>query len=175
MAIYMKLDKLDKITGAATVPDISGKKGLFVVGSINWGAGRPINIQVGSSTNAETGSVSISDVSISRACDGASPYLQTYFFQPGGKGRTVDFLITKSDRAGSGLIPSMIVTIEEARMTSYMLNASGAPSEDFSLAFTSLAVTHYTEEDDGTVKKGDTIKFDLATAKLVSSASLPAG
>jgi type VI secretion system secreted protein Hcp len=174
MAIYMKLDKLDTITGAATLPDVGGKKGLMVVDSVNFGLGRPINVEVGSSSNAETGQVSLSDISVSRSCDGATPFIQTFFFQPGGTGRTIDFVITKADRKGEGLLPSMIITLEEARLSSYSLSASSSsPSESYSIAYTSIGITHYTEGDDGVIKKGDVVKFDLATAKLVSAAKLP--
>ncbi|MEY8881132.1 type VI secretion system tube protein Hcp [Donghicola sp. XS_ASV15] len=174
MAIYMKLDKLDTIAGAATVPDVGGKKGLMAVDNVQFGAGRPIGIVVGSSTHAETGQVDLSDISVARTCDGASPFIQTFFFQPGGNGRTIDFVITKADRKGAGMVPSMIITLEEARLTSYSLSASSAqPAESYSIAYTSIAIAHYNEEDNGEIKKGDTIKFDLATAKLVSAAKLP--
>jgi len=174
MAIYMKLDKLDKIDGAATVPDVGGKKGLMLVDTVNFGTGRPINIVVGSSTNAETGQVVLSDINVTRSCDGATPFLQTFFFQPGGTGRTIDFVITKADRKGAGLVPSMIITLEQARLSSYSLSAaSSAPVENYSIAYTSIAIAHYNENDDGEIKKGDTIKFDLSTGKLVSAAKLP--
>ena len=174
MALYMKLDKLDTIEGAATLPDVGGKKGLFALSAAQWGAGRPIHIEVGSSTHAESGQISLADVTISRSCDGASPFLQTFFFQPGGKGRTIDLVHTKSDRKGAGQIPSLIMTLEEARMTSYNISMTdGVPQEQFSLAYTAISVTHYNEGDDGEIKKGDVVKFDLATAKLVSMAKLP--
>ena len=68
----------------------------------------------------------------------------------------------------------LIITLEEARLTSYSLSASSAqPAESYSIAYTSIAIAHYNEEDNGEIKKGDTIKFDLATAKLVSAAKLP--
>lgn len=174
MAIYMKLDKLDKIDGAATVPDVGGKKGLMAVETVNFGTARPIKVIVGSSTHAETGQVELSDVTVVRNCDGGSPFLQTFFFQPGGKGRTIDFVITKADRKGAGLVPSMIITLEEARLSNYELSVvSTAPTESFSIAYTSIAIAHYNEDHDGEIKKGDTIKFDLPTGKLVSAAKLP--
>ena len=68
----------------------------------------------------------------------------------------------------------LIMTLEEARMTSYNISMmDGVPQEQFSLAYTAISVTHYNEGDDGEVKKGDVVKFDLATAKLVSMAKLP--
>ena len=173
--IYMKLDKLDSVPGSSTLKEVGGKKGLMTVEDVNWGAGRPINVVVGSATHAEAGQVGLSDVSVTRKLDGASPFLQTFFFQPGASGRTIDFILTKADRKGTGQVPAMIITLEEARMTSYAVNAKDSqPMESMSFAYTTMSKAHYIEEDSGEIKKSDTIKFDLKEAKLVSAAKLPA-
>ncbi len=173
MSIYMAIKGVDNVKGSGTIEKLGEQKSLIPVSSVVWGAGRPINIQIGAATNAETGQVDLSDVTVSRTADGASPYIETFFFQPGGAGRTVDFIISKADRKGDGKVPSMIITLEEARMSSYGLSAADAQaSETFSLVYTNFAITHYNEEEDGDLKKGDTIKFDLKTAKLESAAKL---
>lgn len=174
MAIYMKLDKLDEIKGSATIKEIGGKKGLIPVASTTWSTSRPIHVTVGASTGAESGQVSVSDVSVTRTADGASPYLETFFFAPTADGKTVDFLITKADREGAGEVPAMIITLEEARLNAYSLNCSPSSiTETLTLAYTVFSVTHYTEDEGGKIEKGDTIKFDLKSAKLLSKAKLP--
>ena len=174
MSVYMRIDKLDTIKGAATLTDVGGKKGLMAVDSFDWGAGRAIHVEVGSASHPDTGSIAFSDISIHRSVDGASPYLQTFFYQPGDNGRDVEILITKPDRKGDGEVPSMVITLEAARLTSYAISGSSAsPSESLTLVYTSIAVVHYIEEGDGTIVKSDTVKYDLPTAKLSSAAKLP--
>lgn len=174
MAIYMKIDKLDDIKGSATLKEVGGKKGLIPIDSLNWGTSRSVRIQVGAASGAETGQVAVSDVSISRSADGASPYIETFFFAPTADGKTVEFLLTKADRDGAGEIPSMIISLEEARPNAYNISCQqSSAQETFSIAYTSFAITHYTEDEGGKIEKGDTIKFDLKTAQLVSKATLP--
>lgn len=174
MAIYMKIDKLDEIKGSATLKEVGKKKGLIPVSSINWATSRPVSVQVGAASGAETGQVSLSDVSVSRSADGASPFIETFFFAPTSDGKTVEFLITKADRDGAGEVPSMILTLEEARPNSYSISCEQATAQEyFTIVYTAFSITHYTEDEGGKIEKGDTIKFDLKTAQLVSKAKLP--
>lgn len=170
--LYMRIDSLKSIKGSATLEEIGGKKGFMPIDSAQFGVGRAISISVGAATSGEMGTVNFADISVARGCDGASPYLQTFFFAPGENGQMVEIVVTKGDRTGEGLIPSMLITLEEARMSSYSLGAGSGTSETFTLAYTKVAIAHYIEEADGTVKKSDTVTFDLKTAKLVSKAAL---
>lgn len=170
--LYMRIDGLTSIKGSATLEDIGGKKGFMPIDSAQFGVGRAIHISVGAATSGEMGTVNFADISVSRGCDGASPYLQTFFFSPGDEGKTVEIVVTKANRTGDGLVPSMVISMEETRMSSYSLGAGSGTTENFTFAYTKVAIAHYIEEADGAIQKSDTVTFDLKTAKLVSKAAL---
>lgn len=173
-SIFMRIDGLTDVKGAATVEDIGGKKGFFAINSMNWSAARSVSVNIGNANNADTGTISSNPISISRASDGASPYLTTFLFAPGKDGRTIEIVLTKPDRGGEGVVPYLIVTLEGARVADYAVSGfdGGLPDESFSLVYTSVSQVYYYEDQDGTISKGDTVKFDCPTAKLVSKANL---
>ncbi len=170
--VYLRIDKLEEVKGSATLEDIGGKKGWMPVDHMNFGLSRDINIEVGAATSGEMGSFSFSNIEVSRDCDGASAYLQTLFFAPGADGKTIELIVTKSDREGKGMVPSLIITLTGARLSHYSLAASERPAENFSIAYVTVSIKHYLEEADGTIKQGDTVGFDLAKATLTSKANL---
>ncbi|MDX8355170.1 type VI secretion system tube protein Hcp [Cognatiyoonia sp. IB215182] len=163
--IYMRIDGINDFKGMASVKEIASKKGFFPVGSFSLGFSRSVFVAVGSAGDAETGVPTLGDVSIQREADSASGILETLFFAPGDKGKTFEIVETKAKNDGSGLIPVQIITMEEARISSY----SAAPgSNALTIAFTTLSITHYYEDAAGKVEKGDVVKFDLKLGKLES-------
>lgn len=172
-SIYMRIDGLTDIKGAATVGEIGGKKGFFAIDTMNWGANRGVRVDVGNANNADKGMVSLDAVSVSRTSDGASPHLTTFLFAPGAEGKTVEILLTKPSRDGAGADPYLVLTLEKARIASYNVSGSDGslPSENFSLAYTTLTKVYYQEGAGGKIEKGDTVKFDCTTGKLESKAN----
>lgn len=171
-SIYMRIDGVDP-KGAATIGDIGGKKGFFAIDSASWGAVRGVGVDVGNANNADQGMVALGEVNISRRSDGASPHLTTMLFAPGPEGKTVEILMTKPSREGNGADPYMILTLEKSRISNYnvMGNDGSLPSESLALTYTTLSIVYYREADGGKIEKGDTIKYDVTTAKLESKAS----
>lgn len=171
-SIYMRIDGLNSIKGAATVGEIGGKKGFFAIDTMSWGANRGVSVDVGNANNADKGMVSLDSVSVSRASDGASPHLTTFLFAPGAEGKTVEILLTKPSRDGAGADPYLVLTMEKARIASYNVSGSDGnlPVEDYSLTYTTLTLVYYHEGDGGKIEKGDTVKFDCTTGKLESKA-----
>lgn len=171
-SIYMRIDGLDSIKGAATVGEIGGKKGFFAIDNMSWGANRGVSVDVGNANNADKGMVSLDAVSVSRISDGASPHLTTFLFAPGAEGKTVEILLTKPSREGNGADPYLVITMEKARIGNYNVSGSDGnlPTEDFSLTYTTLTLVYYNEADGGKIEKGDTVKFDCTTGKLESKA-----
>ena len=163
--LFMRIDGIDDFKGMASVKEIAGKKGFFPIASFNMGYSRSIYVAVGSAGDAETGVPAISDIAVVREPDAASAIMETLFFSPGDKGKTFEIVETKADNKGDGMIPRRIVTIEEGRLSSY---ATDPNSCQMSLAFTTISVTHYIEDGAGGVEKGDVVKFDLRSGKLVS-------
>lgn len=54
-SIFMRIDGLTSIKGAATIGDIGGKKGFFAVDNMSWGANRGVSVDVGNANNADKG------------------------------------------------------------------------------------------------------------------------
>lgn len=171
-SIYMRIDGLDDIKGAATVGDIGGKKGFFAISTMNWGANRGVSVDVGNANNADKGMVSLDAIDITRSSDGASPHLTTFLFAPGTDGKTIDILLTKPSRDGAGADPYLVITLEKARLANYNVAGSDGmlPVENLSLTYTTLTLVYYNEGDGGKIEKGDTVKFDCTTGKLESKA-----
>ncbi|UJF17200.1 type VI secretion system tube protein Hcp [Vibrio sp. SS-MA-C1-2] len=171
-SIFMRIDGLNDIKGAATVGDIGGKKGFFAIDTMSWGANRGVSVDVGNSNNADKGMVSLDPITISRISDGASPHLTTFLFSPGADGKTVEILLTKPSRDGAGAEPYLVVTLEKARLADYTVSGheGSLPAEDFSLTYTTLTIVYYQENDAGKIEKGQTVKYDCTTGKLESKA-----
>ena len=162
---YMRIDKIDDFKGMASIKEVGGKKGLFPIDSFNYGFSRSINVDVGAAGDAETGLPSLSDISVSRPDDGASAVLQTLFFAPGKVGKTIELVSTRTATDGKGLQPTQVITLEEARISSY---AAGDGSCSISIAYTSISIAHYFEGTGGNVEKSDTVKFNLKDGQLAS-------
>ena len=171
-SIYMRIDGLDTIAGAATIGEIGGKKGFFAIDTMDWGANRGVSVDVGNANNADKGMVSLGELGINRTADGASPHLTTFLFSPGTEGKTIDILLTKPSRDGAGAEPYMVVTLEKARMAHYNIHGSDGslPSENFTLTYTTLTIVYYQEADGGKIEKGSTIKYNCTTGVLESKA-----
>lgn len=163
--MFMRIDGIDDFPGVSTVKEIAGKKGFFPVQSYSLGFSRSVSITVGSAGDAEVGVPSITDLIVSRGADNASAVLSTMFFAPGDTGKIFEILETKQKNDGQGLIPVKIITVEQARMTGF----EASPGlNNIRIAFTSVAITYYVEDEAGAVTKGDTVKFDLKAGLLVS-------
>ncbi|CAH0539719.1 Hcp family type VI secretion system effector [Vibrio marisflavi] len=171
-SIFMRIDGVTP-KGAATVESIGGKSGFFAIDSASWSAVRGVGIDVGNANNADQGMVALGEINVSRACDGASPYITSFLYAPGGEGKTVEIVFTKPNREGGGADPYLIVTLTAARVSSYNMGGSDGslPSESFSMTYTIVSNAYYYEEEGGKITKGAEVGFDATTAKVTSVAS----
>jgi len=171
-SIYMRIDGVSP-KGAATVEKIGGKDGFFAIDQLSWGAVRGVGIDVGNANNADQGMVALGEVNISRGCDGASPYLTTFLYAPGADGKTVEIVMTKPNREGSGADPYLIITLKSSRISSYNMTGSDGslPNESLSLVYTEISKAYYIEAEGGKIEKGPEVGFDATTAKVTSTAS----
>ncbi|WP_261843490.1 Hcp family type VI secretion system effector [Aliamphritea ceti] len=169
---YMRIEGINTIEGAATIGEISGKKGFFAIETINWHASRGVSVDVGNANSSDKGIVALSDINISREADGATPYLNTFLFSPGPDGKNIDILLTKSARDGTGSIPYLIITLEKSRISSYTIHneADDKVTEKISLTYTSISTTYYSEDIGGSIKKGITVKYNVTNSALESKA-----
>lgn len=172
-SIFMRIDGLTSVKGAATVDNIGGKQGFFALDNISWSADRGVGIDVGNANNADKGMAALGEVQIQRTSDGASPHLTSFLFSPGAEGKTIEIVMTKPSREGTGMDPYMILTLEHARMSHYNMSCNDGelPFEEFNLTYTTISKVYYQESSAGKIEKGDTVKFDTTTAQLESKAS----
>lgn len=145
-----------EIKGSSTVEEHAG---WINVDSIQMGVGRSVALQAGGSSKREVSSPSVSEVSMSRTSDQASPEL---FFQAcGGVSLgtcTVHLLQVVENK------PKVFVTIllEEAMISSYSVSSGGdTPSESFAVNFTKVSF-QYDTFDGKKVVTGTPKKWDLA-------------
>lgn len=173
-SIYMRIDGNDTIKGSATVTDIGGKKGFFALDSMSWSAMRNVSVDIGNSDNNDGGMVALGEIQCSKQLDGASPFITTFLYAPGETGKKIEIVFTKPNRAGKGLIPYLIVTLENARISSYSISGSDGsqPGENFAMTYSTLAQTYYVEAEGGKVEKAAEVTFDTTTAEITSQADL---
>lgn len=173
-SIYMRIDGNDTIKGSATVTDIGGKKGFFAINSLSWSAMRNVSVDIGNADNGDGGMVALGEIQCTKQLDGASPFLTTFLFSPGETGKTVEIVFTKPDRSGKGLIPYLIITIENSRISNYSIsgNDGSQPNESFAMTYATIAQTYYVESEGGKVEKSAEVTFDTQLAELTSQADL---
>ncbi|WP_119459029.1 type VI secretion system tube protein Hcp [Rhodospirillaceae bacterium SYSU D60014] len=155
MAIYAKIGKID---GDAT-HDKHQK--WLTIDSLQWGVGRAIHTPVGSASNREASEPSVSEVTISKQMDEASP---TLFAEAcTGKATEVKIHLVTTGNPGDTY---MEYTLTDAMISAYSMSSGGdRPSESLSLNFTKIE-TKYTPYD-ANHKPGNpiTTSYDLKTAK----------
>jgi type VI secretion system secreted protein Hcp len=173
-SIYMRIDGNDTIKGSATVTDIGGKKGFFALDSMSWSAMRNVTVDIGNADNNDGGMVALGEIQCSKQLDGASPYITTFLYAPGEAGKKIEIVFTKPNRAGKGLIPYLIVTLENARISSYSISGSDGsqPGENFAMTYSTHAQTYYVEAEGGKVEKAAEVTFDTTSAEITSQADL---
>lgn len=164
-SIFMRIDGIKDFKGMASIGKINNETGYFPISSFSFGFSRSVFIDVGSAQNAEVGAPTVGDVVVERESDAASPLLKTLFFAPGENGRTIEIIETKAKRDGKGLVPVQVITLEEARISSYMAQPG---VNSITIAFTTIESKHWYETEAGGVEKSDVVKFNLKNADLSS-------
>ena len=115
MAIYLKIGDIEgNVTSA-------GHEGWIECDSMQFGVGRAMPMAVGRQTNREASHPSVSEVTISKSMDDASPYL----FQESviGESKQVQIHITKT---GPNQLESVVeYTLESSLISSYSVSSGG--------------------------------------------------
>ncbi len=156
MAIYVNYDG---IPGEATQEN--HKKWIDVM-SLSWGVGRGISTTSGSTNNREASEPSVSEVSIVKMFDAASPKLFTEACT-GSAGKTVKIdLVT----TGSPGVTFCTYTLTNALISSYSVSTGGdRPTESVSISFTKLEFKFTPYDDKNKAGTPVTVSYDLATTK----------
>ena len=79
--------------------------------------------------------VALGEINITRGCDGATPHIETFLYAPCPEGKTVEIVMTKPNREGSGADPYQILTLQAERvfLVTTLVGSDGSlPNESFS-------------------------------------------
>lgn len=156
MAIYLNYDGIE---GEATHSDHT--KWIDVM-SLSWGVGRGISTPSGATNNREASEPSVSEVSIVKMFDAASPKLFTESCT-GNQGKTVKIdLVT----TGSPGVTYCTYTLTNALVSSYSVSSGGdRPTESVSISFTKIEFKFTPYGDDNKAGTPVSVGYDLATTK----------
>jgi type VI secretion system secreted protein Hcp len=156
MPIYMQYGD---IKGDVTA---EGHKEWVEVGSFQWGVGRGISSPVGGSKDRESSAPSVSEITVTKTQDIASPKLLEAACV--GEGVKVKLDFTKTDK---GKLETYIeVTLEECMISGFSMSSGGdRPIETLSLNFTKIEYRFTPMGTDGKPGSPETFKYDLGEAK----------
>lgn len=157
MAIYLQIKN---IKGNVTE---SAHKDWIECSSLQFGIGRAISTTVGAAKNRESSMPSISEISVTKMMDDASPKL----FEQACVGDGDQYVIHLT-KTGEGAEIYTEYTLEDCMISGYSVSSGGdRPSESISLSFTKL-IMKYTPYDDKN-KKGTPVSagYDLTTGKKI--------
>ena len=158
MAIYVKIDG---IKGNVTT---DGYADWIEVESMAWGVGRAIITEPGRVADREGTMPSLSEVTMVKAMDKASPYLFTETVS--GAAKPVEIHVMRTDAAGSTAYVQY--ELDNCLISSYSVNSGGGrPSETFALNFTKLIMKYIPGKEDHSVDAPIPAGYDIETAKKV--------
>lgn len=156
MAIYLKYDGID---GEATHQD---HQKWIDIGSMQFGIGRAISTPAGSTANREASEPSVSEITLTKAMDGASPKLFTES-ATGNVGKTVKIDLVSTGSPGNTYVT---YTLTNALISSYSVSTGGdRPSESISISFTKIEYKFIPYDANNKAGTPVTVSYDLATTK----------
>jgi len=157
MAIYMKYGPIEGDTTAQS------HEQWITCDSIQWGGGRGIGTPTGSAKNREASMVSVSEVVITKAQDGASPELLKRSYV-GTEGEDVTIHLTTTSNEGVNTIMELLLT--NTLVSAFSMSSGGdRPSESVSMNFTKIESTFHNQAHEGTEASDPfAVTYDLAKA-----------
>lgn len=160
MAIYCEYEG---INGNVTA---EGYEGQIDVSSFNFSVGRGISMETGNCSNREATRPSLSEISITKELDNASPNLfKESVATASGKKVLFHFIRTADD----GMEEYMTYELEDTVVSGYSISAAGGdgplPMESVTLSYSKLMVSH--TQYDQTNKAGSPVRcgYDVAKGK----------
>ena len=156
MAIYMKYGK---IKGAVTT---DGFKDWIELNSFQWGVGRAIGSAARSSTSREHSEPSLSEISVTKSSDVATPDL----FLDAVAGHLDNKVTIKFTTTTKGKVETFLTyEMENTGLSRYSLSSGGnIPTELLSLNFTKIAET-FLGMDPSIGGSPKTVGYDLTQMK----------
>lgn len=158
MAIYLKYGD---IKGKVTA---KGHEQWIAVDSLQWGVGRAISSQVGSAKDREASKPNISEITVSKLMDEASPLIFT------------EACVGKSQKAqihlctvGTDQIETyMEYTLEDCMVSGYSVSSGGdRPTESISFSFTKMEMKFIPYDDQGKAASPIPAGYDMALGNKI--------
>jgi type VI secretion system secreted protein Hcp len=158
MAIYMKYGS---INGAVTT---SGFTKWIELNSFQWGAGRAIGTAARGSTSREHSEPSLSEVTVTKMTDVASPKLMLESVAGKLDNKvTISFTTTTKGKVTTFLT----YNLTDCGVSGYSLSSGGdMPSESISLNFTKISKT-FSGMDPDIAGSPETVGYDLTQMKTI--------
>src|SRR5262245_47819812 len=156
MPIYVKMEG---VKGDVTA---EGYTDHIQVGGLSWGVGRGVGSPVGSSKNREASAPSISEVTVSKVMDQASPQLLREALW--GEGKKVEIKLVKTDKDKLEVYAEYI--LEDVLVSGYSISSGGdRPTENLSLNFTKIEFTNTGMGQKNETGDPDRVQYDLSLGK----------
>jgi type VI secretion system secreted protein Hcp len=158
MPIYVDWDS-KAIKGGVTA---KGFEDMIEASSFQWGIGRGVSTPVGSATDREASAPSVSEVTLTKLLDAASPKL----LEDGLRGEfgakvIVHFVRTEKN----ALVDFLQLTLTNAGVSGYSFSSGGdRPSESVSINFTKVEFSNTPAGADTKADAKMVISYDLAQA-----------
>lgn len=134
------------------------------ISDLQWGVSRRITSHTGTRDDRESANAEITDLTLTRCMDSASPYL--FIESCCGRGRTVVIHLTKTG-AGSGADVFMEYTLRDAMIRCYRTKAVSQsdirPRELLKISFVDVEVKYTPYDDDGNPMAPIAVGFDTST------------
>jgi type VI secretion system secreted protein Hcp len=158
MAIFLKYGSLKGEVTQET------HKEWIEVNSLQWGVGRGIGSGVGGGSLRESSAPSVSEVTVTKVMDIASPLLLKESL--GGKAVEVKLEITQTDDSGKHVSFQKYI-LTNTLISGYSISSGGdRPSESLSFNFTKFDSEYMNIDDQFASKTTGHVIYDIALAKL---------
>lgn len=132
--------KIDGINGEATNSmRPSETEGWIQIDSIQWAISRGLITPSGSSAARESSAPSISDVTVTKLTDSTSAKLMQESCCGGPKNVKIDFVVEAGDDTPARYYT---LTLENAQITAYNMNAGEKPSESITMTYTKITYNY---------------------------------
>lgn len=135
-----------------------------VVIDLHWGVKRSITSNTSTQNDRESANAEITDLTLTRRMDSATPYL--FIESCCGKGKTVTIHLTKTG-TGSGNDVFMEYILKDALISHYDVEADSQadirPTEQLTISFVDLEVRYTPYDEDGNAMAPIAVGFDTAS------------
>ncbi len=151
--------KFGDVKGSVTA---KGFEEQIAVDSFSFGMGRAIGLTTGNSTSRETGTPSMSEITVTKKMDHATGPLLDASLRSTTAAVTLSFIRTENNKP----VVYLQVDLEAVLISGVSIASEGdVPKESISLSYTKIEITPYITNKDNQSEKGPVVKYDLSTAE----------